>query len=223
MTTSFGASSVGRAGRSARRGGAAGDERQGQQHHPDLADDLAGQEVQRAEGEPQEDDRVRRPGRPCSTPSPPAPGGGAQRRVDGEIGEFRQQEGGRRGDHQRGRRHAAEITAPTRIAPTPTATPSRRCTRSRSTSAAPTISTPDGAIRPGATGIRQGPFGTQTVPTWPISQLAAGMVRQNRTRKTAPSIILRFSLSNWSFFSSSRHEFRIAVCPQFAGRALPQP
>ena len=40
------------------------------------------------------------------------------------------------------------------IAAMPNSTPRRRCTRSRSTSAAPIISTPDGAIRPGATGTQ---------------------------------------------------------------------
>jgi len=58
------------------------------------------------------------------------------------------------------------------------ALPSRRCSRSRSTRAAPIISTPLGAVigpsRPGATGTRQGPLGMQVVPTLPISQFAAG-------------------------------------------------
>ena len=59
---------------------------------------------------------------------------------------------------------------------------------SRSTSASPTISTPEGAMRPGATGIRQGPpSGTQTVPTLPISQLAAGMQRPKPRRNRKPS------------------------------------
>jgi hypothetical protein len=35
--------------------------------------------------------------------------------------------------------------------------------------------TPEGAIRPGATGIKHGPFGTHVVPTFPISQFAAGI------------------------------------------------
>ena len=53
---------------------------------------------------------------------------------------------------------------------------------SRSTRARPIIATPDGAISgmslgpQGQTGTRQGPCGgEQTVPTWPIIQLAAGM------------------------------------------------
>jgi len=50
-------------------------------------------------------------------------------------------------------------------------------------------------MRWGATGSRQGPLGRQTVPTWPIIQLAAGMVRQNRTRKTQPSMFFCFSTS----------------------------
>jgi hypothetical protein len=62
------------------------------------------------------------------------------------------------------------------------ARPSRRCTMSRSTSARPISSTPDGAIRGmplgphGQTGTKQGPCGgAQTVPRLPIIQLAAGM------------------------------------------------
>ena len=35
-----------------------GDEGSGEQHHPELADDLAGEEIERAEGEPQEHDRI---------------------------------------------------------------------------------------------------------------------------------------------------------------------
>ena len=61
----------------------------------------------------------------------------------------------------------------------------------------PTIVTPDGAIRPGATGSTQGPCGMQVVPTWPISQLAAGIVSANRTRNITP-----FSLA----LSLSRHD-----------------
>ena len=34
-------------------------------------------------------------------------------------------------------------------------------------------------VMPGATGIRQGPLGTQTRPTWPIIQLAVGMQAMN--------------------------------------------
>ena len=59
----------------------------------------------------------------------------------------------------------------------------------------PIISTPDGASRPGATGSRHGPLAAQTVPTWPIIQLAAGMVRQNKTRNTAPSMFFCFSIA----------------------------
>ena len=85
-------------------------------------------------------------------------------------------------------------TAPTIMATTATPTPSRRCTRSRSTNAIPIMVTPEGAIRPGATGMRQGPFGTHSVPAWPISQFAAGIVRPNRTRHTTPSTMRRLSL-----------------------------
>src|SRR6185312_998018 len=51
--------------------------------------------------------------------------------------------------------------------------------------ARPTISTPLGAISPGATGMRQGPFGTHSVPTWPMSQLAAGMQSPKPARNAA--------------------------------------
>ena len=60
---------------------------------------------------------------------------------------------------------AADNTAPARMAIKAQALPSRRCIKSRSTSARPTISTPLGASIPGATGIRHGPFGTQKAPT----------------------------------------------------------
>ena len=107
-----------------------------------------------------------------------------ERRIDREIGKLRQQEGGRRGHAPVSAARARPTdAAPTMIAPMPNSTPSRRCTRSRNTSARPIISTPEGAMMPGATGIRHGPCGTQTVPTWPISQLAAGMVRQNSDEK----------------------------------------
>src|SRR3546814_18437422 len=56
-------------------------------------------------------------------------------------------------------------------------------TRSRKTRANPTSRTPLGAVIPGATGIRQGTSGTQTVPSLPIIQLAAGTHAVNATRK----------------------------------------
>ena len=71
---------------------------------------------------------------------------------------------------------AAEIAAPIAMAASDAPGPSRRWTRSRSTSVRPTITTPLGAISPGATGIRHGPFGGQSVPTFPIIQFAAGIV-----------------------------------------------
>src|SRR5262249_39961802 len=111
----------------------------------------------------------------------------------------------------------ADRAAPNRMAPDTTATPRRRCTRSRSTSAKPIMVTPDGAISPGATGIRQGPSGTHVVPAWPISQLAAGIVSANRARNTIPSNLRR--ASRFSFVSISL-PFRKSVGPQLAGRAL---
>ncbi len=59
----------------------------------------------------------------------------------------------------------AEMAAPAMMAAMPNSTPRRRCTKSRSTKAAPIISTPDGAMMPGATGTRQGPVAEQPVPT----------------------------------------------------------
>src|SRR5450631_2246370 len=67
-----------------------GDERGGEQHHPELADDLAAQEVERAEGKPQEHDRVddqpKHAGRQHGEHQPAA----GERGIDREIGEFRQ-------------------------------------------------------------------------------------------------------------------------------------
>src|ERR1700704_6216880 len=121
-------------------------------------------------------------------------------------------------------------TAPTVIATTATPTPSRRCTRSRSTNAIPIMVTPEGAIRPGATGMRQGPFGTHSVPAWPISQFAAGMVRPNRMRHTTPSTRRRLSfvcslgciiVSPYRLALSSCLPSRKSIGPQPAGRAAP--
>ncbi|MFC7609948.1 hypothetical protein [Teichococcus aestuarii] len=55
-------------------------------------------------------------------------------------------------------------------------------------------------MTPGATGIRQGPCGTQTVPAWPISQFAAGMVSPKAMRAANPSmrrvsVICEFSIA----------------------------
>src|ERR1022692_505102 len=77
-----------------------GDERGGQQHHPELADDLAEQEVERAEGEPQEHDRVHYQSNKTRRHHRQHQASAGERRVDREIGEFRKQEGYRRGDHQ---------------------------------------------------------------------------------------------------------------------------
>ncbi len=64
-------------------------ERQGRQHHPELAEDLAGEEVEAAEGQPQEEDAV------GDKPDQAAGQHGQhqtarlQRRVDGEVGQLR--------------------------------------------------------------------------------------------------------------------------------------
>ena len=71
----------------------------------------------------------------------------------------------------------------------------------------PIISTPEGAIRCGATGMRHGPFGAQTVPTLPIIQFAAGMVSPKAIRNTIPSIHRRLSL--------------LIVSPEQSGRSRP--
>ena len=174
-------------GRAARRGGAAqatnGIDSSTIQALPTI---WPSEEIERAEGKPQEDDRDRPQGRPGWTAPRRRPAPARERRIDREIGEFGKQERDRRGDDQRGRREHAESTAPTRIASDGEPTPSRRCTRSRSTSAMPIISTPEGAISSGATGMRHGPFGAQTVPTFPIIQLASGMVRPNEQEKHDP-------------------------------------
>src|SRR5215831_9440688 len=113
----------------------------------------------------------------------------------------------------------AEIAAPAMIAPMPNSTPRRRCTRSRRTKAIPIIRTPDGAMRPGATGMRHGPLAVHTVPTWPIIQLASGIVAQNKTRKMTPSVYFFFSMSLMSTFCPPAHEGRISLRPQLTGRA----
>ena len=59
----------------------------------------------------------------------------------------------------------ADSALPTTIASADITVPSRRCTRSRNTSAMPTIVTPDGAIKPGAAGSTQGPWEIHSIPT----------------------------------------------------------
>src|SRR3546814_11190577 len=80
----------------------------------------------------------------------------------------------------------ADNAAPTTMAHAAQLTPSRRCTRSRKTRANPTSRRPLGAVITGATGIRQGASGTQTVHRLPIIQLAVGPLAVNETRKTPP-------------------------------------
>ncbi len=71
---------------------------------------------------------------------------------------------------------AAEIAAPAAMAASEAPAPSRRCTRSRRTRARPAITTPLGAMSPGATGTRHGLPAGHTVPRCPIIQFAAGIV-----------------------------------------------
>ena len=157
-----------------------------QQHHPGLADDLAGQIVEVAEGEVEENRAV------DHQPDDAAGQHGQQkpRRCSGVNT-------ARSTTPRAGRRRPRQPQAPPAPA-MPTAAfrpgwplPPRQAQpplhQSRSTRARPTISTPLGAISPGATGIRQGPLGTHTVPTCPISQLAAGMQSPKPARKAKPS------------------------------------
>ena len=81
-----------------------GDERNRQQHHPGLADDLSGQEVERTEGEPQEHDGVDHEPDEARCDHGGDQPAARERRIDREIGELGQQERRRRGDHQRRRR-----------------------------------------------------------------------------------------------------------------------
>src|ERR1019366_3412977 len=81
-----------------------GDEWGGQQHHPELADDLAEQEVERAESKPQEHDRIDDKSDRTGGEHRQNKAAAGERGIDREIGKFGQQERRRRGDHQRGRR-----------------------------------------------------------------------------------------------------------------------
>src|SRR5579863_4974940 len=74
-----------------------------QKHHPGLAHDLSGEEIERAEGEPQKHDRIHDQAyqtRGHDGGDEPAP---RQRRIDGEIGKFGKQKGDCRSKHQCGR------------------------------------------------------------------------------------------------------------------------
>src|SRR6266702_8291676 len=69
-----------------------------QQHHPRLADDLAEQELERAEGEPQKHDGIHDQSdhaRRDDRDEEPAP---SERGIEREISEFREQERDRRSD-----------------------------------------------------------------------------------------------------------------------------
>ena len=121
-------------------------ERQRRQHHPELAEDLAREEVEAAEGQPQEQDAVGDQADQAAGQHRQHQPARLQRRVDGEVGELRQQERGGRGMTSAGGATAPDSAAPATMAASAAARPSRRCTMSRSTSARPIISTPDGAI-----------------------------------------------------------------------------
>src|SRR5262245_151763 len=95
-------------------------ERDRQQHHPGLADDLARKEFERAEGEIEEDDGVHHEpdqARHHHGGNQPPP---RERGIDREIGELRDEERNARGQHQRRRRkdrgkNGAEHHGPRRI------------------------------------------------------------------------------------------------------------
>src|SRR6476659_9870527 len=82
------------------------DEGNREQNHPEFANDLADQELERAEGQPQKYDRVdNQPDNARRNHSHDEPSA-RERRIDGEIRKLRQQEGGRRGHDQCRRREA---------------------------------------------------------------------------------------------------------------------
>ena len=146
-----------------------------------------GEEVQAAEGEAQEDDAVDDESDKAGCQHGREEAAALQGRVDGEVGELRQQEGHDRGDTIAGGASKAEDRAPTAIAPSPTFVPRRRWTRSRSTSARPIISTPLGAMTPGATGTRQGPFGDADRADIADQPVGRGDGEREKDEATSPS------------------------------------
>src|SRR5262245_28092437 len=79
------------------------------------------------------------------------------------------------------------------------------------------MSTPLGAFRSGATGIKHGPLGMQVVPTLPIIQFAIGMQAINAARYTSPSARL-VAIECLSSRSRSRSVF--SLCNYAATVAL---
>ena len=192
------------------------------QHHPELADDLAGQEIERAEGEPEEHDRIdHQPDQARGDHRQHKPAA-RERRIDGEIGEFRQQKRGRRGEHQRARRKAggnrragddrgnAEFYAQAGAAQGRASTRAmpiiKHAGRRHQAAARPAAGRGRWRCRP----CRRG-----RSSNWPV-----GMVRQNRTRKTPPSMFFCFSMRSCSCSFVRLHECRKPLRPQLAGRAL---
>jgi len=82
----------------------------------------------------------------------------------------------------------AERKAPKNMAAIHQTIPNRRWTKSLKIKASPTTITPLGANISGATGIRQGPFSIQDVPTFMIIQFAPGIHSVNAAKKMNPSI-----------------------------------
>ena len=85
-----------------------------------------------------------------------------------------------------GGENASDRPAPTRSDPPPP-NAARSHAHHATPVAAPISSTPDGAMRPGAIGIRQGPAGMQTVPTLLINHPRPGWWRGRRQRGVAVS------------------------------------
>ncbi len=92
-------------------------------------------------------------GRRARLPAPAGAAAAACRRRNRRLAE--QERERRRRAPARAARSGRRAPSPATIAATPQPAPRQRCTTSRSTSAAPAASTPDGASSPGATGTRQ--------------------------------------------------------------------
>ena len=102
----------------------------------------------------------------------------------------------------------------------PNPTPSRRCTRSRSTKAAPIISTPDGARMPGATGSTQGPLAGTRCRHGRSSNWRPGWSDKTARGKCRLRCFCASFDARHSFRLSPLLNLRIALRAQLAGRAL---
>ena len=79
---------------------------------------------------------------------------------------------------------------------------------------------------PGATGIKQGPSGTQNVPKWPIIRLASGMQAVKAIKKAMPSALRRaFNVimgASVNYFCAMRQREKPSARKAQAGH-VPQP